>query len=255
MNDVVVCRSPQALAGTAAEIFRAAAARAVSDHGRFTVALAGGRTPVLLYRTLAQSAAPSGCAAIPWDRIHVFWSDERHVPPSHPDSNFRMATDALLDHVPIPATQITRIHGETPSAATAAEAYAEALREAFELQDGEFPVFDLMLLGMGADGHTASLFPGDPALSDTRRIVEAPWVVQVRAHRITLTPPVLTRAARTVVLVTGADKAATVQAVLDGPSDVDRYPVQCLLAAQHGVTWLIDRDAAAGLSAATGPSA
>ena len=254
MNEIVICPSPEALAGAAARIVSEAAARAVADHDRFTVALAGGRTPALLYRTLARSAPPSRCAALPWDRVHVFWSDERHVPPSHPDSNFRMATEALLDHVPIPAAHITRIHGENPSAAVAAEGYAGAIREAFGLQDGEFPVFDLMLLGMGADGHTASLFPGDAALSDTRRIVAAPWVAQVRAHRITLTPPVLTRAARIVVLVTGADKAATLKAVLDGPTDIDRYPVQCLRAARHRVAWLLDR-AAAGLAAATGPSA
>jgi 6-phosphogluconolactonase len=235
----------------AAEEFAAQCEAAVRAHGAALVALSGGSTPRALHTLLADPAEPFQ-ARVPWTHLHVFWGDERPVPPDHPDSNYAMAYDTLLRHVPVPPAQIHRIAGEDPHPARAAERYARELREVFgaygRLEAG-WPRFDLVVLGMGADGHTASLFPGTDVVHETTRLVAAPWVAALGTHRITLTPPVLNAADRVVFLVTGGDKADALAAVLEGPRRLAVYPTQAIAAGAGSPVWLVDRAAAARLAA------
>jgi 6-phosphogluconolactonase len=189
-------------------------ARAAADHkGSFTWVLAGGGTPRDLYALLADPRAAFR-GEMPWQQTHVFWGDERHVPPDHPDSNFRMAREAMLDAVPLPPRNIHRIPAEEADAARAADLYEAELR-AFFAHD-LWPRFDLVLLGLGADAHTASLFPGSPILAECSRWVAAPYVPALASFRITLTPPAIDHAAAVLFLVAGEDKAAAVRAVIEG---------------------------------------
>lgn len=229
----------------AAESIIQLAQTSISDHGHFTIALAGGSTPKRLYAYLARSDIST---QLPWDHLHVFWGDERHVPPAHPDSNFRMAHESLLQHVPIPPDHIHRIRGECPDAAEAAQDYEDTVLAHFQLQPPNIPRFDLILLGMGADGHTASLFPGTEALHETVRLVTSLWVEQLHTHRVTMTPPLLNNAAHILFLVTGEEKAQTLRAVLKGPQDPDRFPCQLIRPSNGEMTWLVDRAAASRLN-------
>lgn len=235
------------LAQAAAEEFAAAVEEALAgqaDRGHCSVALTGGSTPRAFYRRLAEEPF-SG--RLPWERIHFFWGDERHVPPDHADSNFRMAHEALLAAVPVPRENIHRILAEDPDAARAASAYEQTLRDFFALPAGAFPRFDVLLLGLGPDAHVASLFPGSPALRERERLVVAPRLETPRhlgTFRITLTVPVLNHAARTFFLVSGAEKADAVYAVLAGERDPDRVPGQLIDPVAGKVLWLLDRAAA-----------
>ena len=232
-----------ALASAVAELFVRRAEAAVAARGRFTVALAGGSTPAALYERLAfeYGASPS------WHATHVFWGDERHVPPDHQDSNFRAASETLLRHVPVPREHVHRMRGELPNAADAAADYELTLRRAFALDETGVPVFDLVLLGMGADGHTASLFPDSEALHEGDRLVLAPWVPQMRSSRITLTLPVFNSASAVVFLVSGVDKADALRAVLEGPDQPVRLPAQAVHPLNGHVQWFVDSAAASGL--------
>jgi 6-phosphogluconolactonase len=247
-----VLADPAAVQRVAAEEFTAWTEGAVQAHGAALVALSGGSTPRGLHTLLADPAAPFR-ARVPWTRLHIFWGDERPVPPDHPDSNYRMARETLLEHVPIPARHVHRVAGEDPEHTRAAERYARELREVFaahgRLEDG-VPRFDLVVLGMGADGHTASLFPGTEAVHETARLVVATWVTKLGSHRISLTPPVLNRAAAILFLVTGGDKAETLAAVLQGPSQPDVYPSQVVHPRSGALVWLVDRAASTRLTAA-----
>jgi 6-phosphogluconolactonase len=232
---------------TAPELFEAAAAEfaaqasaAVRARGRFTVALSGGSTPRTLYSLLATK--PN----IPWDKIFVFWGDERHVPPDHPESNYRMANDAFLSKVPVPAGNVFRIHAEEKDAAAAALQYEQTLQNFFHLSAGESPRFDLIFLGVGPDGHTASLFPGTSALNETNRLVVANWVPKFNTHRITFTFPVLNAAACVIFLMSGADKAATLHEVLENNSA--DLPSQNVRPVNGKLIWLVDEPAARTLS-------
>jgi 6-phosphogluconolactonase len=232
------------IARAAADLVLATARAALAEHGRCAIALAGGSTPRALYRLLA---VPPWRDAMPWADILWFWGDERHVPPDHPDSNFRMAHDALLSQVPVPAANVFRIEAEDPDPAAAAVRYEARIRDALGLGPKVFPTFDLVLLGIGADGHTASLFPGTVALRETRRIVVANRVPQLDTDRITLTAPAINHAARVVFLVAGADKAPALAAVLEGPRDPDRLPSQLVAPDSGPALWLVDHAAAAQL--------
>jgi 6-phosphogluconolactonase len=243
---LTVVDNPEDVARTAADAVVRLAKEAVERRGRFVIALSGGSTPKRLYRLLAEEATLRD--AVPWQGVHVCWGDERHVPPTHPDSNYRMVSEALLCHVPIPAAQIHRIAAEYADADSAAWAYERTLREVFDLGEGERPSFDLMLLGMGSDGHTASLFPGSPALAERTRLVIAPWVGTLAAYRITLSLPVLTGAATTLVLIAGSEKAATLRDVLEGPHQPERFPIQGLRESTGRISWLADRAAASALT-------
>src|SRR6266550_3504774 len=172
VSEIRVMNTPQELFQAAAAEFIGLAEHFVHGHGRFTVALSGGSTPKHLYTLLASDVVPS----IAWDKIFFFFSDERHVPPDHPDSNYRMAQEALLSKVPVPPENIFRVRAEEKDANVVAKDYEEALKLFFRLKPGEFPRFDLILLGLGPDGHTASLFPNTAALNETKRLVVANWV-------------------------------------------------------------------------------
>lgn len=226
----------------AAELIAGLAVAAVAASGRFTVALAGGGTPRPVYEKLA---TPAFANRIPWDKVHVFFGDERCVAPDDPLSNFRMAREALLDHVPLPNGNIHRINGEDDPV-RAAQAYELEMRGFFSAEDP--PVFDLICLGLGQDGHTASLFPGTEALAEKNRLVVAQHVEAVDAWRVTLTPGVINAAGNVVFLVEGAGKAEVLQRVLQGPHDPDLLPAQ-LVQPHHGRThWLVDAAAAQGVS-------
>ena len=235
-----------ALAEAAAKHFVRHAEEAIEARGQLTVALAGGTTPNAMYERLATAFRD----AVPWHAIHFFWGDERYVPPTHPDSNFRAAYDAMLSKVPAPETHIHRVHTELSNAADAAADYQRTLRREFALNAAALPAFDLVLLGVGADGHTASLFPGSDALRRTDRLVLAPWVEKFQAHRITLSLPVLNQALLVVLMVSGAAKADVLHAVLEGPERPDALPAQAVRPSNGRVLWLVDRPAAAKLCVA-----
>lgn len=249
MNDPLLRRveDAEALARTAAEELAGAARDAVAARGAFTVALAGGSTPRRLYALLADPTAPYR-ARIPWDRTHVFFGDERPVPPDDPDSNYGMARRALLAHVP--AASVHRIRGEQPGAAAAYEA---ELRAFFRLPAGAAPPrLDVVLLGLGADGHTASLFPGTDAVGEAERWVVSPFVPQLGTRRTTLTLPVLNRARRVLFLVSGADKApALARALGAGAPPVPAARVR----PEGGAVWLVDAAAAGAIASPPGAPA
>lgn len=239
----------------AAAIARAAAAEvvalaeaAVRERGRFTIALAGGSTPKALYALLASEERLPGDdralrSRVPWDRTDVFFGDERHVAPSDEQSNFRMANEAMLSKVPIAPERIHRIAGESPDARAAAAAYEEELRRAFDLAHGEIPRFDLVLLGLGPDAHTASLFPGTWAVRERTALVAAPWVDKLSTYRVTLTAPVLCAARAVLFLVAGKDKAPALRALLAPEGDPDRHPARLLRPCEGSLTLLVDEAA------------
>jgi 6-phosphogluconolactonase len=237
--------TPQELFAAAADEVLGAANEAVDDRGRFTIALSGGSTPKALFNLLATNAR----TALPWDRTFFFWGDERHVPPTDPESNFRMADETMLSKIPVAPGNIFRVEAENPDANAAAEAYEQTLRKFFELQPGEFPHFDLILLGMGPDGHTASLFPGTAALQEKLRLVVANWVEKFKTHRITFTLPVLNAARSAAFLVSGTDKADALKQVLEGNAPGEQYPSKLVRPQDGKLLWLLDRAAASGLSA------
>jgi 6-phosphogluconolactonase len=244
--DLRVLDTPDALAEAAASTIVEAARQAVAAHGRCTVALAGGATPRASY---ARLALPPHAERMPWQRTFVFFGDDRGVPPDHPESNYRMAYETLLAKVPVPATQIFRIRAEAEDPEEAAGEYARTLAEVFAIRRGERPRLDLVLLGLGIDGHTASLFPGSPALKEVFRPVAAVYVAAANIpQRFTLTFPVLNAAARVVFLVSGPEKAKIVRAVL-GDQGVT-LPAGMVHPVDGRLTWLLDRDAASLLPVA-----
>jgi 6-phosphogluconolactonase len=247
-RSIEILEDKAAITRAAAAAVTARVATAVEAEGRFTIALAGGSTPRDLYRLLADANEPYR-ARLPWEAIHFFWGDERHVPPDHADSNYRMAREAMLDAVPVPKANVHRILAETPDAAAAAAQYEAELQRFFALAPGTPPRFDLVLLGLGPEGHTASLFPGSPALHERERWVLAPWVEKFETFRITLTPPVLNRAAAVLFLVAGEEKADALHAVLEEVGDADLYPARIVRPDGGDLLWLIDRAAAKRLSA------
>ncbi len=244
--EIRVVAQAEVLYRTAADEFVRAAADAVRNTGSFTVALSGGSTPKGLYSLLASDLALRG--QVQWDKVHFFWGDERHVPPDHPDSNFRMAHEALLSRVPIASDQVWRIKAEYDDARRSADEYEETLRNFFKLAKGQLPRFDLVLLGMGPDGHTASLFPGTKALHDEQRLAVSNWVGKFYTHRITLTAPVLNNAAGVIFLIQGEDKAPALKAVLEGPYEPDQLPAQLIHPGQGRLLWLVDKTAGGMLS-------
>lgn len=242
---MTICIEPDAtaLARVAAEQFTNLAGEAVNARGVFNVALSGGSTPKALFALLASEEEPFR-ARMPWTRTRFFWGDERHVPPDHPDSNYRMADEALLARIPVPADRVFRIPAENPDAAAAAAAYEQTLREAFHLQEGQRPRFDLVLLGLGPEGHTASLFPGSEAIAETVRWVVAPWVAKFNTYRITLTPPVLKHAAQVTFLASGGEKAEILRTVVEGEQRPEEFPAQSIRPTDGELTWLVDEAAA-----------
>jgi 6-phosphogluconolactonase len=238
-----------AVAKRAALEFVEAAVTAVRERGSFSVALAGGTTPKALYSLLTADTILR--SQVPWDKIHLYFGDERHVGPDHPDSNFRMATEAMISKAPLKAEQVTRIKGEYPDTERAAREYEQELRANFKLKDGEYPRFDLLLAGMGNEGHTLSLFPGTKALHADGRIAVRNWVGKLYTERITITAPAANNATQIVFMVTGADKALALKGVLEGPFEPEQLPAQLLQPRNGKLLWLVDATAGGMLSIGT----
>jgi len=245
-REIRILADGAAIAKRAAQEFIQAATVAAREKGAYSVSLAGGKTPKALYSLLVTD--PALRSQVPWDKIQLFFGDERHVPPDHPDSNFRMATEAMISKSPMKPEQVTRIKGEYPDAGQAALEYEKALREYFKLKDGEYPRFDLVLVGMGNEGHTLSLFPGTKALHADGRIAVRNWVGKLYAERITLTAPAASNAAQVIFMVTGADKAPALKAVLEGPFEPEQLPAQLLQPKNGKLLWLVDTTAGSMLS-------
>jgi 6-phosphogluconolactonase len=241
---VHVFPSPDELALGAAERVTAIVEAAIEERGRCSIALAGGSTPRPLYRLLASRRFSD---RIRWQELHVFWGDERCVPPEDPASNYGMAQEALLHEVPVAAAHVHRIHGEQPPEA-AADAYEIDLREHFEAPAGanRMAQFDLVLLGLGSNGHTASLFPGQRAVHERERWVLAERIAELAAWRITLTPPVINAAREVLFLVSGSAKAEVVRRVLEEQPQPDRLPAQAIQPS-GGAVWFLDAAAASQL--------
>jgi len=235
-----------ALSGAAADDLAAIARAAVAERGACHIALSGGSTPRRLFQLLVER----GPGALPWPQLALWWGDERTVPPDHADSNYRMAREALIDPAAafgLPAANVHRMAGELPDHAAAALAYERELVAAL----GTPPILDLVLLGMGPDGHTASLFPGSPALGETGRWVVANPVTSPLVHgqttRLTFTAPAINAARHVRFLIAGADKAAALARVLTGPRDPTRYPSQLVAPAPGDLAWFVDAAAASSL--------
>ena len=239
--DIILCRDASELSRKAAAQFVSLANVAVKARGRFCVALSGGSTPTALYALLATDEFRSG---LPWPQLHLFWGDERCVAPDHDESNFRMVQEALLAKINIPGENVHRMSGEKAPAAGAAD-YQACLQEFFRLSDGELPRFDLVLLGLGEDGHTASLFPGSSALDEARRLVATSYVEKLHAHRLSLTLPVINHAAQISFLVAGGSKAAMVEAILIAGNRA--LPAALIQPADGELTWFVTQDAAGAL--------
>jgi 6-phosphogluconolactonase len=242
---IVLARDERDLAERAAERFTVLAEQSIATRDGVRISLTGGTTPKRMYELLGNRARPWR-GRIDWTRVHLYWGDERHVPPDHPDSNYGMAARAFINDVPIPPDQVHRIRGELADATEAAREYERLIPDRF----------DVMLLGVGADGHIASIFPNSPLLdfnpdsgppADPVHRVAAVWAPHLNAWRITLTPPAILDALTIVLLVSGESKAAAIQAAFEAPLDVRRHPVQLLRAADHRTEWFLDRGAATAL--------
>ncbi len=241
---IIVLPNRAALAQDAAQRFISLAARAIAERGRFSAALSGGSTPRDLFAMLA---TPEMAARIDWPRVHLFWGDERGVPPDDPASNYRMTESTLLSHVPIPAQNVHRIPTEK-EANTAAREYEETLRAFFAGERSDaWPRFDLVLLGLGENGHTASLFPHAALLHEATRWVAAEYIGEVGMDRVTLTAPVINNARQVIFLVAGADKAQTVAAVIHGEYHPEELPAQLIRPIEGDLIWLLDSEAAGAL--------
>jgi 6-phosphogluconolactonase len=233
---IQICNGAESLSETAARLFVQHARRAVQTHGRFTVALSGGHTPERTYQLLAQ---PPLRDRVPWGNVHAFWGDERCVPPDDPRSNARMAHQTLLDHVPIPPDQVHPIRcDQNPQ--QGAEAYEALLRGVFADRQ---PGFDLVLLGLGENGHTASIFPDTPAVEEHERWAVAVYVDEQTMWRVTLTAPLINQAATVAFLVAGVAKAQVLHRVLDGPFEPHTLPAQLIRPVSGNLHWMIDKQA------------
>jgi len=233
-----------ALADLTVKYFINYAQQAIERRGVFRVAISGGSTPVQFYERLSDASVHS---RIQWEKVHIFWVDERCVPPSSEASNFGLATHTFLLDIPIPGENIHRVTGELQNYADAVDEYEQIIRAVFKITKGQVPEFDLVILGMGSDGHIGSILPNTYALFDTDDLVSAVYRMNGDYNRITLTVPVMKEARRILILVSGENKAQIMADVLRTDPDPVRYPVHALWPVLHKVRWLIDRPAAAKL--------
>jgi 6-phosphogluconolactonase len=241
MTDLEIVSEDNKFSSRAAALFVELAICSIEEKGRFNVALSGGGTPEPVYAALA---GPEYNCKVDWSKVNLFWGDERPVPPTNTDSNYRMVREALLDRIHIPETNIHRVHAEMDIRLAAFE-YEEELREYFE---GEWPDFDLVFLGMGRDGHTASLFPYSAGLNEDYRWFIANYAPSRETWRLTLTANVINAARFVLVLVRGKAKAETVRDVLEGSRNPDKYPIQRISPTDGEMVWLLDEDAASLLT-------
>ncbi len=226
------------LARAAAELFVNTAVDSIGARGRFRVALSGGTTPRRLYKLLATSAFSN---RVDWSHVGIFWGDERYVSANDPDSNYGMAAEALLRHVPSPAANVHRVPTEISPPPAAAAAYEVQIRQSFA--ESSMPRFDLIYLGLGTNAHTASLFPHSPALREQSRLVVADFVAEANGWRVTMSAPLLNRGRTVAFLVQGKEKTEVLRDVLLGPSDPERLPAQ-LIAPEGQLLWMADEAAA-----------
>jgi 6-phosphogluconolactonase len=240
-----VFSTPAAVAEAAAQLFTTNAVQAVASRGRARIAISGGSTPKAMFALLADPAQPFA-KRVPWDRLDLYWVDERCVPPDHADSNYRMTREALLSKVPLPAESVHRMEGELDPEVAAAR-YESTIRNTFKLEGAETPTFDLVLLGMGDDGHTASLFPHTAALNEISHIVVPNHVPQKDTWRITLTWPVINQGREVAFLIEGAAKTQVLHDVFLGPYQPETFPSQIIRPASGRLTLLLDSVAAAKL--------
>ena len=243
-GEIRILTTPQELFAAAAEELVRLAIEAVQARGRFTIGLSGGSTPKSLYTLLATNAK----SVLPWDRMFFFWGDERHVAPTDAESNYRMVNEAMLSKVPVPPGNVFRVETELPDAAAAAQAYEQTLRKFFQTAGDAVPKFDLILLGMGPDGHTASLFPGTAGLGEKTHLVIANWVEKLKTHRLSFTLPLINAARCVAFLVSGTDKAPALKAVLESDASGEQYPAKLVQPKDGKLIWFLDRAAASGLS-------
>lgn len=238
MSEIQRFANPDELALGAARFFVEQAQQAIAERGRFYVALSGGSTPKAMHQIISEQFTES----IDWSEVFIFWGDERSVPPDSDESNFKMAKETLLNHVAIPERNVFRIHAEMVSETAAAE-YENQLKGVFT--NMQWPRFDLIFLGLGSDGHTASLFPHTAALSETDHWVTANFVDTLDTWRITLTAPVINAASNVVFLVAGESKANVLREVINGPYQPDVYPSQIIAPENGNLYWFVDETAAA----------
>ncbi len=236
-----------ALSRAAAEEIVSHAEAAVAQRGSFTIALSGGPAPAPVFDLLA-SPDESYRQRMPWNQTHFFWGDERHVPPEHPKSNYRLAWQHLLSKVPAPEENIHRVRSELTDAHEAAELYELTLHDHFHLGEDELPQLDLMLQGLGSNGHTASLFPGTSALAENQRLVVATWIEMLQTHRITMTLPVINHAAFVLFVVSGAEPADALKQVLFGPRLSRPLPAMVVAPGHGRLLWLADAAACSCLA-------
>ena len=242
---IEIVSNPESFAQRSVEIFVADAQKAIRTKDIFYVALSGGHTPKHFFEMLSEMEQAK---KLLWNKIHLFWVDERYVPPVSPQSNYKLAADTFLSKVSIPQNNIHRIPTEYGDFHVAARQYEKTIRDVFNLEENEIPEFDLIVLGMGADGHTGSLFPNSYASFDTEDLACVVYVLDDKLNRITLTHPVLCAASHLVVLVSGREKAAILNEVLNNEPDEVRYPIHTIWPILDKVTWLVDSEAAKSLS-------
>lgn len=241
-RQVLVCKDEHAIFTQAAEMFAQLAAEAIALYGRFTVALSGGSTPKSMYQLLAKDYQDR----IEWSKVHLFWGDERSVPPTDDQSNYRMANEAMISKLPIPTGQVYRMTAEAVDMEAEALNYEAIVRRVFQLSEGEMPAFDLFLLGMGDDGHTASLFPGTQALTETKRMVVVNWVEKFHTNRMTFTTSAINNSRNVLFMTAGAKKQAPLKEVLAGEYNPQLYPSQLIKPTEGNLIWLVDEGAAGG---------
>ncbi|HEU5401283.1 MAG TPA: 6-phosphogluconolactonase [Terriglobales bacterium] len=242
-REILVCTDDEAVAREAARLFVAHSAAAIQQRGRFAVALSGGSTPKRLYELLSDDPYRD---RVDWSLVHFFWGDERFVPSTNQASNYHMTEVALLNSLELNNGNVHRVRTEMDSAEAAASAYESAIVSFFQSGPGEIPRFDLALLGLGTNGHTASLFPHTPLLHESAHLVTAGYIDEVKQSRISFTAPLLNAARNVLFLVTGMDKANVTREVLFGARDPERLPAQ-LIHPDGAESWLLDRAAAAEL--------
>jgi 6-phosphogluconolactonase len=244
--NIAVARNYEELSRKALDLFVEAAKTTINGKDVFFAAISGGNTPKRFFELIGESPESRGLS---WDKIHIFWVDERCVPPGSEQSNYKLAAEAFLSKVSIPPENVHRIMGEAHDLEFAANAYENAIRKVFNIGTGDIPVFDLIILGIGADGHTASLFPNSKVISEARRLAAPVYPAGGNLNRITLTVPVLLGASRLIVMAAGQDKAETLHDVLSSEPDKTRYPIQALWPVLDKITWLLDATAASLLKA------
>ena len=245
-SEIVILENAAALSFAAADLLVGCSNEALNHKSYFSIALSGGSTPKALFSLLVEDASFN--ERIRWDKLHFFWGDERHVLPEDENSNYRMANEMMLAKARVRTGNIHRMQTEQPDAEKVAQYYEQELKNFFQLKTGQLPVFDFNLLGIGPDGHTASLFPETQALYEKQRLVVANWVEKLQTHRITMTTPVLNNADTIVFLVSGSEKAEILQKVLEGDHRPDLLPAQLIQPSRGRLVWLVDQAAAGRLT-------